>query len=733
MLLVFTLSIFASAVLLFLVQPMVAKFTLPLLGGSPAVWNTCMLFFQAALLIGYLYAHLMPKLVRSPKAQVAVHGGVIALAGITLPIALPGWSATPPASEQPVGWLLALLTAMIGAPFFALSTNGPLMQRWFANTGHKSASDPYFLYAASNLGSMIALLGYPLLIDGKLTRAEQSKAWTIGYVLFVVLAIASGVLMARRAGMLSVARPTTATSSKPEAAVAPLTWSQRIHWTLLAFVPSSLVLGVTQYLSTDVASVPLLWIVPLTLYLLTFIIAFSPRLGWAGKAALWAMPVATVLVVAAMWLGKYDDRWSDFTAQVGLAGLPQTPTIFAVQLAFLFVASLACHGKLAANRPHASHLTEFFLILAIGGVLGGLMNALLAPMIFRTVVEYPIAIVLASFLALPAMLPSRVVPPGPNQRTWFVRALPRLLFASAITGVLVASSLETDRKGEWKSLHVERTFFGVHRVIQSPNAKVHMLVHGATVHGMQIQSLLERTDGPAIDGRSIPTKYFFSTGPIGDIFRPHLAKPAGFRVAVVGLGVGTLAMYGKPGWEYDFYEIDPAVKRIATTPEWFSFMERARGRGVIVNIVMGDGRVTLQRAPDKHYDLIIFDAFSGDSIPMHLVTKEAVQLYLDKLKPDGTIAMNVSNKFVEIRPVISGIAASLGLVAYSREDSVIAENEEKLGKERSTWMAVARRVEDLGDLPRSTVGTGWKMHVAGPTDLLWTDESANFLDVMKWK
>ncbi len=727
MLLVFTLSIFVSAVLLFLVQPMVAKFTLPLLGGSPAVWNTCMLFFQAALLVGYLYAHLMPKLVRSPKAQVAIHGVVIALAGITLPIALPGWSDTPPASEQPVGWLLALLLVMIGAPFFALSTNGPLMQRWFASTGHKSASDPYFLYAASNLGSMIALLGYPLLIDGRLTRAEQSKAWTIGYALFVLLAIASGVMMARRDGTLGATVPTAGGTAMPQAPVAPLSWAQRIHWTLLAFVPSSLVLGVTQYLSTDVASVPLLWIVPLTLYLLTFIIAFSPRLGWAGKAAIWAMPVATVLVVAAMWLGKYDDRWQEYI------GLAQTPTIFAVQLAFLFIASLACHGKLAANRPHPSHLTEFFLILAIGGVLGGIFNALVAPMVFRTVVEYPIAIVLASFLALPAMLPRRGTGVDAPKRLRLVRALPRLVFAGAIAGVLVASALETDRKGEWKSLHVERTFFGVHRVIQSPNAKVHMLVHGATVHGMQIQSPLERSDGPPIDGRSIPTKYFFSTGPIGDIFRPHLAKPAGFRVAVVGLGVGTLSMYGKAGWEYDFYEIDPAVQRIATTPQWFSFMEKARAKGVIVNIIMGDGRITLQRAPENHYDLIIFDAFSGDSIPMHLVTKEAVELYLSKLKPGGTIAMNVSNKFVEIRPVISGIAASLGLVAYSREDSVIDAREEALGKERSTWMAVARRVEDLGDLPRSTVGTGWKMHNAGPTDLLWTDESANFLDVMKWK
>jgi hypothetical protein len=718
LLLTFTASIFTSALLLFIVQPMVAKFILPSLGGSPAVWNTCMLFFQAALLLGYLYAHLLTKLVKSTRTQVIIHGVVLVLAAVALPVRMRDW--TPPADEMPVGWLLGLLGVMIGGPFFALSTNGPLMQRWFSTTGHPSSHDPYFLYAASNLGSMISLIGYPFLIESTLTRSAQGFYWTIGYGLFVVLALASGTMMLKRG-----ATATNAASSEPEnpvRSIQPLTWGRRLSWTLLAFVPSSLMLGVTQYLTTDVASMPLLWIIPLVIYLLTFIIAFSPRLWWVGSGCRWLMPAGALMVLGVMYLGKFDDRW---TRHLGITD--QTIVyVFAVQLAFFFVASMACHGRLAAQRPHPSRLTEFYLILALGGVLGGIFNALIAPIAFRSVLEYPIAIVLGCLVAMPG----RPWPDLARPMSAGVSGLRVVLCAGLSVGFSLMIRDANTAGGQANLLAIERTFFGVHRVFADPAGTVHSLTHGAVTHGMQIKVPITLPDGRTIDGHAYPTKYFSPQGPMGNIFESFASRTTPFRAAVVGLGVGTLAAYAKEGQEFDFYEIDPAVRTIASDPSLFTFLEIAeKSKGARIKIVMGDARLTIRGAGDASYDLIILDAFSSDSIPIHLVTKEAVAMYLAKLAPEGMLVFNATNRYMNIRPVLTAIAGELGLVSYER-DKFPTEQELRLGSDHSTWMVLARTPEHAGIIPRTL---GWNRTTRRPDDPLWTDDAANILDVVKWK
>jgi hypothetical protein len=733
MLLLFTLSIFASALLLFVVQPMVAKFILPSLGGSPGVWNTCMLFFQAALLLGYAYSHLLTTRVKSVKTQVIIHSVVLVVAAIiALPISLPNW--TPPATELPVFWLLGLLSVMIGGPFFALSTNGPLMQRWFSATGHRSAKDPYFLYAASNLGSMISLLGYPFLIERVLTRREQSLWWTVGYGVFVVLAIVCGVIMLKRVRAHAGASATLETAASSAEPAEPLSWGRRLWWVLLAFAPSSLMLGVTQYLTTDIASVPLLWVIPLAIYLLTFIIAFSPRLGFIGVVSRWLLPVSALLVAMVMYLGKDDKLWDEWVfnrfmpnATPGEKNI--MPWVFAIQLGFLLIASLACHGRLAQSRPGVTRLTEFFLWLSVGGVLGGIFNALVAPMIFKQVLEYPIVLVLACLLGLPGV----VIPNLSRGVGQAAVAGVRVLLCVAL-GVLlartIAGSVEIkNEKGEVvaRQIAIERTFFGVHRVFS--DGTLHSLMHGAITHGVQLRSAVTAPDGQVM-GLDWPTKYFSPLGPMGDIFRGFNPPPPNpFRVAVVGLGVGTLAMYGHEGQEFDFYEIDPAVKQIASDPALFSYLDIAeKQRGVKTKLIMGDARITLRSAPEMHYDIIILDAFSSDSIPIHLITLDAVKEYLQKLKPDGMLVFNVTNRYVEVRPVLTKIAELLGLSAYSRDQYPRSDEQAKL-LEHSTWMVLGRQPEHLRSVPKTV---GWNRHTVKGNEPLWTDDAANMLDVLRW-
>lgn len=794
MLLVFALAIFLSAGLLFLVQPMTAKWILPLLGGTPAVWNTAMVFYQAVLLLGYGYAHVVSTKLRL-RGQVAVHAGVMLLGAIALPLALPaGW--TPPAEADglgPIAWMLGLLAVMVGGPFLVVSTTGPLVQRWFSRTDHAQASDPYFLYAASNAGSLIGLLAYPLLVERALDLRAQGWAWTIGYGVLALLVIGSGVIALRRSkAAQSVAPSAPATELAPEPA---LSWQRRATWVLLAAVPSSLTLGCTQYISTDLAAVPLLWVIPLTIYLLTFIVAFSRwRLNLVRVSSL--MALVAVALAAGVLLNARNPIW----------------LLVLGHLVMLFLAGLLCHGRLAADRPGPARLTEFYLWLSVGGVLGGSFNALVAPLAFESVYEYAIvlALALALRLARPARGGNEAAASEPTDKparsalrspvfiagVWglamvllliFIERLgivSQLLIAKADEGQLSESAaawarrlnMDTDAtfgkiiraglpcvlcfvllfRSRWLGagdgtlryaagvaalmlagqvlsrgnygvpLLQERTFFGVHLVALDGTGWKN-LYHGTTLHGLQYSS-----QDPAV--RNTPGTYYHRSGPLGSIFKSlGGANENGTRglanVGVIGLGAGTTAAYAEPGRSMTFYEIDPAIVAIARNPNFFTFMSDARGS---LRVVLGDGRLSLARNTEARYDLLVLDAFSSDSIPVHLMTLEAMKLYLDRLAPGGLVAYHVSNRHFDLAPVIAAQAQALGAETARFYDRQLTDEQRREGKYSSWWVVVARRGEDLLPLRRDT---RWEpLDPVDPRrDVLWTDARSNILSVFVWE
>lgn len=758
MLVLVAVTVFLGALLLFLVQPMVARTFLPALGGSPAVWNTCMVFFQAALLAGYAYAHWAPR-AAGPRRMTIIHA-VVVLAPIALLRRWSGPEGAPGAEASPALWLLTALAATIGLPFFALSTSAPLLQRWFSATDHASARDPYFLYAASNAGSLLALLAYPLLVESRLTLGDQRAAWSAGYGVFATLTIACGVATARRT-------PTVLHASTPGAA-APMPRRSRLFWIACAAVPSSLMLGVTQHLSTDIAAVPLLWIVPLAIYLLTYILAFSRRGAALVRPASNVLPLMMVGVSVAFMLG---------------AKRP-IHLLFLLHLLTLFTAGLLCHGRLAASRPEPGRLTEFYLLIALGGVLGGAFNGLLAPIVFNGVYEYPIALVLACVLRLPragvaspwatvsargpvatedvrvrrvrALLYDAVVPlgvlacaaaAGPASRAIadslgnrgdLVRPVELALgvgfpaviaymgvrrpvrFALGVAAMLFVALAPGVTHGA--VLHRERTFFGVYQVIHqrvSSDLDVMVLFHGTTLHGQQ--SLLP-------DRRGTPETYYHPDGPIGEVFSLFGSTPLFDRVGMIGLGTGSLAAYGRPGQRMTFYEIDPAVARIARNPAYFTFLAECRAAW---DIVIGDGRVCLRdRAGPGEFGLIVVDAFSSDAIPVHLMTREALALYVSRLRPGGIVAFHVSNQYLALPPIVARIAESGGLVALGCNDEVDVEESRETGRSSSSWVLVARSRDDFGPL---TGRRRWTELHPGPRAALWTDDDSNLVGAFRWK
>ena len=752
MLIVYAAATLLGASLLFVVEPMVAKMALPLLGGSPSVWNTCMMFFQAVLLAGYAYAHLLTKHFTA-RTQLTVHLVVLALPLAFLPVALPaGWS--PPTDGSPIPWLLGLLAVAAGVPFFVLSTTGPLLQRWLAGTDHPDAKDPYFLYAASNLGSLAALLAYPLLVEPRLRLAPQAAAWSGGYAVFAVLVGACGLLAIKR-------RAPRVAQALARAARVP--WSRRLWWVLLAAVPSSAVLGVTQFLTTDVAAVPLLWVIPLALYLATFIVAFSRRPLVPLRVSSVALAILAVGTAASFWIPFFVGFRTSLWILVPL------------HLATLFAVGLVCHGRLAADRPEPSHLTGFYLAIGVGGVAGGAFNALAAPLVFKSVVEYPLVLLLACFLrppaptrstgtaaklqrvldgALPAALAVLVVwlqtAVGPRfARTgtltpWIVVAVPCLLclllmrrpirFALGAGVLLVAGWAAIRFSGHM--LLAERTFFGVYRVQvdggrtvrtvdDAGNARlvslsVHSLIHGTTKHGTQFIE-------PSL--RDVPTSYYHRTGPIGEVFEITGSRATPERVAVVGLGAGTLAAYGRPGGRFTFYEIDPAVIRIARDERYFTYL---RDSAAAIDTVAGDGRLALARVPDATYGLIVLDAFSSDAIPVHLLTEQAVALYFRKLAPGGWLAIHMTNEHLELRPVIEAVAADLRVSGVIRYDGIAGPQERLERKAPSVWAVLARDAESLAPLradPRWDRFSDDAARAADPR-FLWTDDFSNLFAIL---
>lgn len=727
----FGATIFLGAALLFVVQPMFARFVLPLLGGAPAVWNTAMVFYQAALLAGYAYAHGSVRWL-GVRRQAVLHVALMLVPLAVLPIVIPaGW--TPPTGGNPILWLLALMTVAVGLPFFVVSTTSPVLQAWFASSGERGAADPYFLYAASNVGSMLALLSYPLWIEPRLTLAAQSALWRGGYGLLVVGVAACVVRLWKTPRTTAdTTAETTAAHSKTKASAPAITARQRLRWLALSFVPSSLMLGVTTYLSSEIAAVPLLWVLPLGLYLLTFVLAFSQRRFFSRTWLARALPIALVPLVLVL----------NLRATEPIGGL------MLLHLAAFFVVALQCHSELAAERPPASQLTEFYLWLSVGGVLGGIFNALLAPLLFNSIAEYPIALVLAaavvsgwrepirfSDFAWPALLgilvavivvtaEKRAVASQPlvfgaifgsGALAGYFMSRRSVRFALALAALLVAGEFYRGEKG--RVLHAERSFFGVHRVTLDPTGKFHLLVHGATLHGRQNLDAAHQRE---------PLTYYHSTGPAGDVMT-HFAQGQNARVGAVGLGAGSLAAYARSGQTWTYFEIDPVVEKLARDPRYFAFL---RDAVTPVRVELGDARLTLGRQPDGAFDVLVLDAYSSDAIPVHLVTREALALYRRKLAARGVLAFHISNLHLNLEPVFANLANDAGLTSLVRDDTQISDAERAAGKSPSIWLVMAREREDLAALARDP---RWRAVRADPAQRVWTDDYSSLLRVFSWR
>lgn len=730
----YTLTMFTSATLLFLVQPMFARMVLPLLGGSAAVWNTAMVFYQVTLLAGYLYAHATTRWLPL-RFQVGLHAVVLLLPLLVLPIAVPGgWS--PPTEGNPIPWLLALLGVAVGLPFFVVSTSSPLLQAWFARTGHRTAADPYFLYAASNVGSLLALVAYPLRVEPHLRLAEQSRMWAGGYALLAALTIGCALAVWRMTAVRTGAgRPTP--SPDTASRIAPVTRTRRLRWVLLAFVPSSLMLSVTTYLSTTITPIPLFWVAPLALYLLTFILVFSGRNPLRAATMLRALPLVLMPLVMLLAVRAAGPIW----------------LLIPLHLATFFVAAMVCHGTLAADRPHAAHLTEFYLWMSVGGALGGVFNALVAPVVFTSVLEYPIVLVLLCLLQAPAHYgngPRSAIrrdvglPVGLGLLAWglivaaqtggvssgplalaLVFGLPVLLcfrfsdrpvrFGLGVAAILLAAGApHTGAQGQ--VLYAERSFFGIHRVMLDAEAQYHALAHGGTLHGRQSLDPARRRE---------PLTYYTHGGPLGQFFDAAGDTAAPRRVAVIGLGSGSVACYSRPGDDWTFYEIDPAVERIAHDPRYFTFLQDC---APAARVVLGDARLSLAKAADARYDLMILDAYSSDSVPVHLITREALALYQDRLAAGGVLAFHISNKFLDLRPVVAVLAADAGLVAVDQLDVDLTREQAAAGKTGSEWVLIARGAADLGPL---TSDPRWQPLTAAAGARPWTDDFSSIIGALR--
>jgi len=668
----FAVAIFTSASLVFVVQPMVTKLVLPMLGGSPAVWNTAMVFFQTALLAGYGYAHLLQR-IGSMKTQVAIHLGLLLLAALFLPLQINAVLGDPDPAA-PIGWLLTTLALSVGAPFAVLSATAPLLQAWYARVraGHADGKNPYVLYAASNLGSFLALLSYPVLIEPLASLSGQTLGWTGGYAAFIVMVVVlAGVVWSRR--LDRSVEPARLDRSPP------IPWLEKGRWVLLAAAPSSLMLGVTAHLSTDVASAPFLWVVPLALYLLTFIIAFQAR-PW--------IPLPITLVIAGA-IGAVC---------VGLTAFRSGfwPLLVALQLGTFFFLTLMCHQVLAKRRPSPDRLTEFYLLMSLGGVVGGAFTALVAPVIFNDVWEYPLMLVLVGIAR-----PWRRDPVQRWEIYTFVGAallcaVPPLMTAAfdadwdlawsfirnsalsmenvtllILMFPMIGAFLLRDRMPVFVVLlllitlsaqHVAggkaatftgRSFFGVMRVENRPDpgmgGDVNVLTHGTTLHGSQAR---------APDQACKPTLYYAPVTPLGQSALMLQARGYPVNIGVVGQGSGSMAAYKRAQDTLTFFEIDPLVDQMSRDKRWFTYIsDCAEGP---IKTVLGDARLTLGREPAGSYDLLIIDAFSSDAVPTHLLTVEALRGYLALLKPNGVVVLHLSNRNLDItRPAIAA-AAELG-------------------------------------------------------------------------
>jgi hypothetical protein len=715
-------AIFLSAVLLFAVEPMFTKMVLPRLGGAPQVWSVAIVFFQAALLAGYAFAHLLTRFLPG-RPSMLIQLGVLVGAALTLPLSIAsGWGRPPPTVGEAF-WLLGLFAASIGLPFFALAANTPLLQAWFARTDHPAARDPYFLYAASNVGSFLALIAYPLAIEPLITLTDQTRFWTFGFYL-LILTIAGCVYLFWRAPQY-VPAAVADDSAEPAAP----TWRDALIWMGLAAVPSGLLVAVTAHISTDVAAVPLLWVLPLALYLLTFVIVFSRRP---------ILPHAFVVAIQPVFI-------LGLIAVIVFEPLKTIVQVIALHVAVFFVCALVAHGELARRRPPARYLTAFYMWMSAGGMIGGIAAALVAPHTFNWIAEYPILIALAVLcrpgLALPTTWLERAIFFGAlavaaialvaiplygididaKLFNWVVGALlivsvlfwrDPLPFAAIVAFILFANHEIMEDSGG----RLVRSFFGVLKVSETSDGRFRLLSHGTTLHGGQ---RIRDDDGNPIAGRPEPTMYYYDGSGMAQILDAVRSHNRPIRYAVIGLGTGSLACRAEQGDTVHYYEIDQAMIRISTNPENFGFLSECGP----VPITLGDARLTLAEAPDESYDAIIVDAFTSDAIPIHLMTREAMAIYRKKLAPHGIVAVHVSNRHLELASVVAGIAAANGMVSRVNEGGDATEDDTNyifLG----TVVAVARTDEDMGPLAQSEY---WELQKPDPKQWVWTDDYSNII------
>ena len=623
----------------------------------------------------------------------------------------------------------------VGLPFFAVATNAPLLQRWFSHTRHSDAADPYFLYGASNLGSILALLAYPAFIEPVLGLQAQSWAWASAYAVLVALIGVCAVILGRRYvvdEIVTAPVPDPITDAGPSDSA--VTWPRRLHWMALAFVPSSLLLGVTAHITTDVAAVPLLWVVPLVLYLLTFVFVFArkPLLkhAWMVKAQAFLM-----MVIALMHWWVYH--------------LP--PIFFFVHMAVFFVTAMVCHGELVKRRPAAEHLTEFYLWMSFGGMLGGVFNVLVAPVVFDTVYEYPLVLILACMLrpnesgntkllnwrdvVFPGIILTAFLLPdalfgihplklglfwivvffvavGLTAYSFNIRPF---RFAFGIGAIFLATTLSP--KDDSPLLARERSFFGVNAVTLTHSGAYNVLMHGTTVHGAQ------HTDS---DRWRKQLTYYHRDGPLGQLFAAIDGKMTIGNIGVLGLGSGTMACYRRPGQTWTLYEIDPVVVKLALDTRYFRYLSECAGDS---EIVLGDARLSLAREPEGYFDLLIMDAFTSDAIPMHLITREAMALYLGKLAEGGLIAFNISNRNLDLSGVMGNLVKDAGLVPLTQRFPGASDRDLEPYKVPAYWVVVARNAAEPDGLE---LDDRWKVLAPDPGTGVWTDDYSNILTVLKW-
>ena len=781
----FAVTLFVSATLLFACQPMVARMIVPLLGGAPQVWILCSLCFQALVLGGYFYAHMVGS--RLPvRTQVMLQLALVASAFFVLPIVVDERLVETLTEKSRSLGLLVVLLRSVGLPFFVLSTTSPLLQRWYAELGE---TDPYHLYAASNAGSMVALLGYPFAVEPFLALKEQSRALHVAFAGYAILVVICAITALRKkhpprvdatpapAGVTmseDVALDPGPASSKPPPSKSPSSlpppvseraargpqpvWRERLVWLALAFAPSSLLLGATEFVTTDLASVPLLWVVPLALYLASFIVAFAKKQVVSPSAASRTLALLAAVVTISYLAEMLGPAW----------------LVVALHLVLLFVASVVCHRALAIRRPHHTRLTEFYLLLSVGGVLGGAFNGLVAPVVFNDLLEYPIAIALVCLarvaierapdekdekanarrkdigyaLGLTAVTFVLVkigeyTNASPTHSVIWMYTLPVLVaffwskrpirYAVAIGGILMVGTMHGGLTGN--TVHKERDFFGVLKVRRDPTEHFLILLSGSTIHGAQ-----------SLDPRAahMPLTYYYPTGPAGDVLGPlpalapgsapapapgggEPAERAPQRIGAIGLGVGSLASYARPGDAWTFFELNP--RDIDIAKKYFTYLSSVPSTATVA-IEEGDARLRLREGPAARFDLLVLDAFSSDAIPLHLVTREALVIYRRALSPDGILLAHISNRHVRLEPIFAALANDAGMLAIGRIDREVTPAEKEAEKTPSHWVVLSTSDAALSAIQAKN--KDWHRLTPPPKQKVWTDDFADVLGAMRF-